>query len=174
MRREASLGQILKNGFATSLVPIAQIMFIMAAAAAFTWVLNREQVYVRLAEAIVLLCQGNKWFFWIFVNIFYLLNGCFIPSIATLVITIPIFVPLLPVFGIDPLHFGVVIVFNDMIGMITPPVGSGIFVMLSVAKVKYHELIRSLVPFIITLFAALVLLILFPSLTTFLPYLLFR
>lgn len=174
MRREASLGQILKNGFATSLVPIAQIMFIMAAAAAFTWVLNREQVYVRLAEAIVLLCQGNKWFFWIFVNIFYLLNGCFIPSIATLVITIPIFVPLLPVFGIDPLHFGVVIVFNDMIGMITPPVGSGIFVMLSVAKVKYHELVRSLVPFIITLFAALVLLILFPSLTTFLPYLLFR
>ncbi|MFP4482789.1 MAG: TRAP transporter large permease [Thermovirgaceae bacterium] len=174
MRREASLGQILKNGFATSLVPIAQIMFIMAAAAAFTWVLNREQVYVRLAEAIVILCQGNKWLFWIFVNIFYLLNGCFIPSIATLVITIPIFVPLLPVFGIDPLHFGVVIVFNDMIGMITPPVGSGIFVMLSVAKVKYHELVRSLIPFIITLFAALVLLILFPSLTTFLPYLLFR
>lgn len=174
IRKETSLGNILRNGFASSVVPIAQIMFIMAAAAAFTWVLNREQVYVHLAQAIVTLCQGNKWYFWIFVNIFYLLNGCFIPSIATLVITIPIFVPLLPVFGIDPLHFGVVIVFNDMIGMITPPVGSGIFVMLSVAKVKYHELVRALVPFMITLFIALFILILFPSLTTFMPYFLFR
>lgn len=174
IRKETSLRDILQNGFASSIIPIAQIMFIMAAAAAFTWVLNREQVYVHLAEAIVSLCQGNKWYFWIFVNIFYLLNGCFIPSIATLVITIPIFVPLLPIFGIDPLHFGVVIVFNDMIGMITPPVGSGIFVMLSVAKVKYHELVKALVPFMITLFIALIILILFPPLTTFMPYFLFR
>jgi len=172
-RKEASLKEILKNGFAQSLVPIAQIMFIMAAASAFTWVLNRGQVYVNLASWIVNLCQGNKWIFWIFVNFFYLLNGCFIPSIATLVITIPIFVPILPVFGIDPVHFGVVVVFNDMIGMITPPVGSGIFVMLSVGKVKYHELIHALIPFMITLFIALVVLILFPVLTTFLPDLLF-
>ena len=96
-----------------------------------------------------------------------------LPSIATLVITIPIFVPILPVFGIDPVHFGVVVVFNDMIGMITPPVGSGIFVMLSVGKVKYHQLIHALIPFMITLFIALVVLILFPVLTTFLPDLLF-
>jgi len=174
VRKETSLGSIFREGFVSSVVPIAQIMFIMAAAAAFTWVLNREQVYVHLAQAIVTLCKGNKWYFWIFVNLFYLLNGCFIPSIATLVITIPIFVPLLPVFGIDPLHFGVVIVFNDMIGMVTPPVGSGIFIMLSVAKVKYHELVKSLMPFIITLIIALVILILFPSLTTFMPYFLFR
>lgn len=174
IRKETSLGNIFRDGFASSVVPIAQIMFILAAAAAFTWVLNREQVYVHLAQAIISLCRGNKWYFWFFVNAFYLLNGCFIPSIATLIITIPIFMPLLPVFGIDPLHFGVVIVFNDMIGMITPPVGSGIFVMLSIAKVKYHELVRALVPFMITLVIALVILVLFPSLTTFMPYFLFR
>lgn len=174
IRKETSLGNIFRDGFVSSVIPIAQIMFILAAAAAFTWVLNREQVYVHLAQAIISLCRGNKWYFWFFVNAFYLLNGCFIPSIATLIITIPIFVPLLPVFGIDPLHFGVVIVFNDMIGMITPPVGSGIFVMLSIAKVKYHELVRALVPFMITLFIALIILVLFPSLTTFMPYFLFR
>ncbi len=172
IRKETTLSNILREGFANSVVTIAQVMFIMAVAAAFTWVLSRENVYVNLAQMILSLCKGNKWYFWIFVNIFYLLNGCFIPSIATLVITVPIFVPLLPVFGIDPLHFGVVIIFNDMIGMITPPVGSGIFVMLSVAKVKYHELVRALVPFMITLFIALVILVLIPPITTFLPYLL--
>ncbi|WP_026368789.1 TRAP transporter large permease [Aminiphilus circumscriptus] len=174
VRREATLKELWHEGFAKSLVSIAQVMFILAAASAFTWVLSRERVYVDLANWIIAFCGGNKYFFWIFVNVFYLLNGCFIPSIATLIITIPIFLPLLPVFGIDPIHFGVVIVFNDMIGMVTPPVGSGIFVMLSVGKVKYNELVRSLVPFVVTLFVALVVLVLVPSITTFLPNLIFR
>lgn len=169
LRKETTLQRLLHEGFGKSLVPIAQIMFILAVASAFTWILAREQVYVKFAELIISLCGENKWYFWIFVNLFFLINGCFIPSIATLVITIPLFVPLLPVFGIDPLHFGVVIIFNDMIGMITPPVGSGIFVMLTVAKVKYEELIGALVPFIVTLFIALLILIIFPQLTTFLP-----
>jgi len=173
-RRESTLKKLLTKGFAPSLLPIAQVMFILATAAAFCWILNREQVYIKLGEFIINFCGGNKYLFWFIVNAFYLVNGCFVPSIATLVITVPLFVPLLPAFGIDPLQFGIVVVFSDMIGMITPPVGSGIFIMLAIAKVKYEELIRALFPFMITLILALVILILLPGITTFLPNLLLK
>ena len=174
IRKDTTWKKIYQEGFLPSLLPIAQIMFILAAAAAFCWILSREQVYVKLGQMILHACGGNKYLFWLLVNSFYLLNGCFVPGIATLVITVPLFAPLLPQFGIDPLQFGVVIVFNDMIGMVTPPIGSGIFIMLSITDVKYEDLIRNLVPFIIILLVALISLILFPGITTFLPSLLFR
>ncbi len=174
IRKETTWKRLYREGFLPSLLPIAQIMFILAAAAAFCWLLSREQVYVKIGEMILQVCGGNKYLFWLLVNCFYLLNGCFVPGIATLVITVPLFAPLLPQFGIDPLQFGVVIVLNDMIGMVTPPIGSGIFIMLSITDVKYQDLIRSLMPFIIILLLSLVSLILLPGITTFLPSLLFR
>lgn len=174
IRKDTTWKKLYQEGFLPSLLPIAQIMFILAAAAGFCWILSREQVYVKLGEMILNACGGSKYLFWLLVNCFYLLNGCFVPGIATLVITIPLFAPLLPQFGIDPLQFGVVIVLNDMIGMVTPPIGSGIFIMMSISDVKYQDLIRSLVPFIIILFVALISLIMLPGITTYLPSLLFR
>jgi tripartite ATP-independent transporter DctM subunit len=174
IRKDTTWKRIYQEGFLPSLLPIAQILFILAAAAGFCWILSREQVYVKLGGMIVNACGGSKYLFWLLVNSFYLLNGCFVPGIATLVITIPLFAPLLPQFGIDPLQFGVVIVFNDMIGMVTPPIGSGIFIMLSISDVKYEDLIRSLFPFIIILVVALIFLIMIPGITTYLPTLLFR
>jgi len=173
-RRDATLKEILRKGFGPSLLATAQIMFILCTASAFCWVLTREQIYLNIGELIINLTRGNKYLFWLLVNLFYLVNGCFIPGIATMVITIPIWAPLLPIFNIDPVQFGVVIIFNDMIGMLTPPVGSGIFIMMSISKVKYEKLIRSAVPFIIELYLALIILILFPIITTFLPNLLFK
>jgi len=173
-RRNATLKEILRKGFGSGLVPIAQIIFILCTASAFCWVLTREQIYINIGEFVINLTHGNKYIFWLLVNLFYLVNGCFIPGIGTMVITIPLWAPLLPMFNIDPVQFGVVIIFNDMIGMLTPPIGSGIFIMMSISKVKYERLIRSAVPFIIDLYLALIILILFPSITTFLPNLLFK
>ena len=152
-----------------SIVTISQILFILALASAFAWLLTREQVYVHLADVILSFCGDSRWMFWLVVNVFYLVNGLFVPGIATMVITVPLFAPLLPVYQIDPIQFGVVIIFNDMIGMITPPVGSGIFVMLSVGKVRYEELVRNLLPFVFVLLLALLVLVLVPSITTFFP-----
>lgn len=174
LRKETTLKKLYHDGFAASILPIAQILFILAAAAAFAWILSREQVYVQLGSMILQLCGDNKFLFWLLVNLLYLLNGCFVPGIATLVITVPLFAPLLPQFGIDPLQFGVVIVFNDMIGMVTPPIGSGIFIMMAITDVKYQNLIRNLIPFLIILFSSLLVLIIFPGITTFLPRLLFN
>lgn len=174
LRRETTLKKLYHEGFAASILPIAQIIFILAAASAFCWILSREQIYVHLGDMIINLCGDNKYIFWALVNSLYLLNGCFVPGIATLVITVPLFAPLLPQFGIDPLQFGIVIVFNDMIGMVTPPIGSGIFIMLAITDVKYQDLIRNLFPFLIMLFTALLALIVFPGITTFLPQLLFH
>jgi tripartite ATP-independent transporter DctM subunit len=174
LRRETTLKKLYQEGFAASLLPIAQIMFILATAAAFCWILSREQVYVHLGQLIISICDGNKYIFWLLVNMLYLINGCFVPGIATLVITVPLFAPLLPQFGIDPLQFGVVIVFNDMIGMVTPPIGSGIFIMMAISNVKYEALIRRLIPFIAILFISLVCLVIFPGITTALPGLLFK
>lgn len=86
---------------------------------------------------------------------------------ATMVVTVPLFAPLPPIYHIDPIQFGVVITFNDMIGMITPPVGSGIFVMLTVGKVRYEELVRDLLPFVFVLLLALLVLV--PQITVFFP-----
>ncbi|MCB2148701.1 MAG: TRAP transporter large permease [Deltaproteobacteria bacterium] len=173
-RRETTWKKLYREGFMASLLPLAQIMFILAAAAAFCWILSREQVYVHLGNIIISICDGNRYLFWLLVNVFYLLNGCFVPGIATLVITVPLFAPLLPQFGIDPLQFGVVIVLNDMIGMVTPPIGSGIFIMMAITKVKYEALIRNLLPFIVMLFVSLLCLVVFPGITTILPRLIFQ
>jgi TRAP-type C4-dicarboxylate transport system permease large subunit len=169
VRRKISFKKVFNEGVVKSIIPISQIMFILALASALGWLLAREQVYIVLAEVIKGFCGESALMFWLVVNVFYLLNGCLVPGIATMVITVPLFAPLLPYYHIDPIQFGVVIIFNDMIGMITPPVGSGIFVMLSVGKVRYDELIKDLLPFVLVLLLALLVLVAVPQITLFFP-----
>jgi C4-dicarboxylate transporter DctM subunit len=151
----------------------AQVMFIVAAAGLFGWVLT----YLRVPDALIAgltAFSDNKWVVLTIINLILLVLGCFMEGIAIMLLTIPIFLPIILKLGIDPVHFGVVMTLNLMIGLLTPPVGMVLYAMSSVAKVSVVELTRELVPFIVSIFVALVLITYVPGFVTWLPNLFFK
>ncbi len=107
--------------------------------------------------------------FLLLVNLLLLLVGCFMEAIAAMLILIPILVPVALALGIDPVQFGVVVVLNLMIGTLTPPVGIVLFVTARVAEVPFDRMCRAVAPFLIPLIAVLILITVWPPLTTWLP-----
>lgn len=107
------------------------------------------------------------------VNLLLLIVGCFMESIAALLILVPILVPVAIKVGIDPIQFGVVFVLNLMIGTLTPPVGIVLFVVAKVAELPFERVTRATLPFLVPLVAVLVAITLWPPLTTWLPGLVF-
>ena len=82
-------------------------------------------------------------------NILLLLLGTVLDGIAALIILVPVFTPLLPIYDVDPVHFGVIITINLTIGLMTPPVGTGLFIVSSIAKVTLERLLKSIFPFLV-------------------------
>jgi tripartite ATP-independent transporter DctM subunit len=107
------------------------------------------------------------------VNVLLLIVGCFMESIAALLILVPILMPVAIKVGIDPIQFGVVFVLNLMIGTLTPPVGIVLFVVSRVAEVPFERVTRATAPFLVPLIAVLAAITLWPPLTTWLPGLVF-
>ena len=146
----------------------AQVMFIVATAGLFGWFLIYMRVPDTLIQALTAL-SANKWAVLAIINVILLVLGCFMEGIAIMLLTVPIFMPIVGKLGIDPVHFGVVMTLNLMIGLITPPVGMALYAMSSVARVPVVELARELVPFMISIFAVLVLITFVPGVVTWLP-----
>lgn len=113
--------------------------------------------------------SSNPLVFLLLVNIFLLITGIFLDELAVMVILLPIFMPLVHSFGIDPVHFGVMLCLNATIGLLTPPVGAGLFIASSVGDVKMEKLIHVIVPFIFVSIIVLFLVTYIPFLTTYLP-----
>ncbi|HSV51470.1 MAG TPA: TRAP transporter large permease [Burkholderiaceae bacterium] len=150
----------------------AQVMFIVAAAGLFGWVL----IYLRAPETLIGLLTGlaaSPLLCLAIINVILLVLGCFMEGIAIMLLTIPVFAPILARLGIDPLHFGVVMTLNLMVGMLTPPVGMVLYAMSGVAKVPMFELARELRPFLLAILAVLVLITVLPGMVTWLPRLVF-
>jgi TRAP-type C4-dicarboxylate transport system permease large subunit len=98
-----------------------------------------------------------------------LVVGCFIDATPALFILTPIFIPMVKQYGIDPVHFGVVMVFNLMIGLVTPPVGTVLYTLTRVTGVPLERLSYAMLPWYLPLAATLSLIVLFPSLSVWLP-----
>jgi TRAP-type C4-dicarboxylate transport system permease large subunit len=90
-------------------------------------------------------------------------------GIAIMLLTIPVFVPLITKVGIDPVHFGVVMTLNLMIGLLTPPVGMALYAVASISQVSLWDLARELVPYMISILVVLVLITYIPGLVTWIP-----
>jgi TRAP-type C4-dicarboxylate transport system permease large subunit len=114
----------------------------------------------------------NPWVILFIINIILLIIGCFMEPVAAITIVVPVLMPLVRALGIDPVHFGLVVVYNLVIGLLTPPVGLVLFVTSKVAEISVEDLVRELLPFFVPLLAALFLITYIPSLVTFLPNLL--
>jgi TRAP-type C4-dicarboxylate transport system permease large subunit len=95
--------------------------------------------------------------------------GMFMSTAETILLLTPLIAPLLPQFGIDLVHFGVLMVLNLMLGQLTPPFGIVLYVLMEVGNIDFDRLVKALVPFYLPIFVVLVLTILFPPLVTFLP-----
>ncbi len=150
----------------------AQVMFIVAAAGLFGWVL----IYLRAPDTLIGLLtslSSSPLACLVIINLILLILGCFMEGIAIMLLTIPIFAPILTKLGIDPLHFGVVMTLNLMVGMLTPPVGMVLYAMSSIAKVPVFELARELRPFLLAILAVLALITVAPATVTWLPRLVF-
>ena len=105
----------------------------------------------------------------VIINIIILIVGCFMETIAAISILVPVLMPAVLAVGIDPVQFGVIMVLNLMIGLLTPPVGMVLFVLGQVSGLSLDRTIKAVVPFLIPLFLVLFLICAFPALTLFLP-----
>lgn len=146
----------------------ANILFIVASAALFAWVLTIDGVPAAAGEWLLGI-SDNPLVLLIILNVLLLIVGMFLESIAAILIIAPIVAPAMIAAGVDPIQLGVVFVLNLMIGLLTPPVGMSLYVMSIVAKMPFHEVVRGTAPFYIPLFLSLALVTLFPLLSTWLP-----
>jgi len=146
----------------------ATVTMLIGMASLFGWVLAFERIPQLIAEGMTAL-TNDKFVFLLLINIFLLIVGMFLDGIAALIILVPIFTPILPMYGVDPIHFGVIICINLTIGLLTPPVGSGLFIASSLAKVSIESLTKALMPFLIASIVVLLILTYFEELVMFIP-----
>jgi tripartite ATP-independent transporter DctM subunit len=140
------------------------IVIIIAAAAPFAWVLAYEQVPQKIAQELSVLIE-QPWMLLLAINVFLLIVGLFMEMIAALVILVPILVPLVIAAGVDPVHFGIVIVINLVIGALTPPLGVLVFTTARVGGANQTETFRAIIPFVLALIGVLLAVTFIPALT---------
>jgi TRAP-type C4-dicarboxylate transport system permease large subunit len=146
----------------------ASVLFIVTAASIFAWLLTVSQAAALLSEAILSLTQ-NKWVFLVLVNLLLLFIGCFLDTIAAITIVVPILLPIALKLGVDPIHFGLILTLNLMIGLLHPPLGMVLFVLSRVAKLSVERTTMAILPWLVPLFAALIAITFIPELTLWLP-----
>jgi tripartite ATP-independent transporter DctM subunit len=145
-----------------------QVLIIIAAAAALGWVLVQQQIPNAIIQGIFGITE-SPWLILVLVNVILLVLGCFMETIAIMIIVTPIFLPLMAKIGVSPEHFGVIMVLNLMIGLLTPPVGLCLYAIASISRVPMSELFREMIPYIIALLVVLGLVTYVPELSVWLP-----
>ncbi|MBX9466798.1 MAG: TRAP transporter large permease [Rhizobium sp.] len=146
----------------------ASVLFIVTAASIFAWLLTVSQA-AQLFSDFMFSLTDNWWTFLIIVNILLLIVGAFLDTIAAISILVPILMPVAARYGIDPVHLGVVITLNLMIGLLTPPVGMVLFVLSRISKLSVEKTTLAILPWMIPLFLALGLITFIPAITMWLP-----
>jgi len=145
-----------------------QVMFIISAASVFGWLLIQQRIPTTIVEGLMAL-TGRRWVVLLIVNAILLMLGCFMEGIAIMLLTIPVFMPLIARVGVDPVHFGVVMTLNLMIGLLTPPVGMCLYAVSSISQVHLWPLARELWPYIVALTVCLILITYVPGLVLWVP-----
>ena len=151
----------------------AAIMMIVAASTIFAWILTANQVAEHFAS-VLLGFTDNRVIILLVLTVIVLVIGCFMETIAAITILVPVLLPIAVKIGVDPVHFGIILVLNLMIGLLTPPVGMVLYVLTKVANVPFERCVVATAPFLIPLVVVLMLLTFIPSLSLFLPTLLYR
>ncbi len=154
--------------FVDSAVSSATVMYIVACASVFAWLLTTSNIASSMSAALLSL-TSNKYVILFLINIIFLIAGCFLDANSAFYIMIPIMVPIMNAVGIDPIHFGVFVTVNMAIGLITPPVGINLYVGCKIADLPVAELCKKILPFLLGGIVALLIITYIPSITMLLP-----
>lgn len=137
----------------------------------FGQMIVHEQVAITVAD-FFLSISDNPLMLLLLINLLLIFLGMFIESLALLILLVPILIPVILTAGIDPIHFGIIVILNLMIGILTPPMGMALFVVSRVGNIPVSVITRGVIPFIVPLIVCLALITLFPQIVLFLPNLL--
>ena len=170
--REITISKLLEILLETGIVT-GKVMIMVGMASVFAWILTREQVPQALANLIHSL-GGGRILFLLIINMAFLLLGAVLEGVPALIMTVPILLPIATQFGIDPVHFGIILIANMGIGLFLPPVGLGVFIGCSIGKVTISEVAKPLLPYLGVNFATVLLITYWPWLTLVIPKLLFK
>jgi tripartite ATP-independent transporter DctM subunit len=168
--RELDL-RVIPGVLQRSFVTTAVVFLIIAAAAPVAYILTLARAPEAVA-AFINAVADNPILFLLLLNAFFLILGSIMEPGAAMIISVPIFVPIAGDFGIDPLHFAIIVIVNLSIGCITPPIGTSLYAVAAVAKMPVEHLIRAIVPFILVEIGLLLIITFVPSLSLTLPRLL--
>jgi tripartite ATP-independent transporter DctM subunit len=146
----------------------AVVLLLIGTCMSMSWVMSSEDIPQMISE-FMLTVSDNKWVILILINLILLFVGMFMDITPAVLIFTPIFLPVVERVGVDPVHFGIMMTLNLCIGLCTPPVGSLLFVGVSIAKISLTQIVRPIIPFFLAMILALVLVMVFPEITLFLP-----
>ncbi len=146
------------------------VMIIVGFAGLFGWIMTSQRIPLMITEFFVSIAP-NKWVFLVLINALLLMLGTFMESTALVLILIPVLMPVVHAYGIDPIHFGIVFLLNLTIGANTPPLGVTLMTAAKIAGVSFTQASRAVWPFVFAMIAALIVTIFVPEFTTYLPYL---
>jgi tripartite ATP-independent transporter DctM subunit len=158
----------LVRAVAETVITMGALVFIIAAAVPFGWIVAVNDVPGQLAGLLSEL-SSNKYVILAIINIALLIFGCVMDTSAILLIAVPVLMPIVLQLGIDPIHFGIVVVINLLIGTTTPPFGILLFIMMDIAKISLQQLVRAMVPFYVCLLLFLIVITYVPQLSLALP-----
>ena len=161
----------LKKLLIDSSVGSAVVMLIVSSASLFAWLLTTEGA-AQSASAAMVEFSTNSWVILLIINIIVLIMGCFMDAISIFYISLPIFLPIIKLYNIDPIWFGVILTVNVAIGQITPPVGVNLYVACNIADLSLTDISKSVLPFLLASCVALALITAIPALSLWLPKLL--
>lgn len=148
-------------------------MFIVAVSMVFGWIIIREQAGEQIGTLLLSISQ-NKWVILTILNLIMLFLGCFVDPFVTILLLVPIIEPILKTVNINMIHFGIVMILNLMIGLLTPPLGSVLNTLSTISGVSFEKVTKSVFMFMLPLIIALILITYIPELTLFLPNLIFN
>ncbi|WOI56760.1 TRAP transporter large permease [Palleronia sp. LCG004] len=151
----------------------AVVLFVVGAAAIFAWILTSNRV-PEAAAGLLLALSDRPWVILLMINLILLAVGCFMETVAAITILVPVLLPVAVELGVDPVHFGVIMVLNLMLGLLTPPVGMVLYVLSRVSNVPFERCVVATAPFLIPLVLCLLLMTFVPAITMWLPTLIYR
>lgn len=146
----------------------ATVTYLIIMANIFGWMIAFERIPQLMADLILSFTE-SPWVFLLLVNVLLLIVGMLIDGIAALVILVPVLMPLVHALQINPVHFGVIICINLTLGLLTPPVGTGLFIVSSMADIKFERLVKAVIPFIVVSVIVLLIITYIPDFVLFIP-----
>jgi len=160
--------KVIRKALLDTVKTSSLILYIIAVSSVLSWVMVNEGTANDIAEWLGKITD-NPLILLVIINVFLLILGAILETLPAMLIAVPVLLPAIDALGIDRVHFGIIVIFNLLIGIITPPMGIGLYILAAISGVRVDRLVIASIPYMITLIIALIAITYIPILTLFLP-----